>query len=84
MKKSHPYLWLLLIPLAALLVVLIFFAGTLLDFGSANPETGGHPAPAFTLLALPVSAIVFVVLTVISIVKTIKGVKKKKKEEDHI
>lgn len=83
MKKTHPYLWLLLIPLAVLLVAGIFYAGAALDVSMADrSENIGHAAPAFTILAFPVSIIVFVVLTIISIVKTIKGVKNKKAEEN--
>ncbi len=79
-RERSPWLWLILIPIQALIVVLSFFGGSAIDaaiFSGGNGQ--GHGAPIFTML-LPLAALaVSVVVVVIAIIRLAVGLARRRR-----
>lgn len=79
-RKQHPLLYLLFIPGALVLDVLLLYGGSLLDT-YVIPSSGslGHSAPVFTIVALILDVFFLVVGVILGTVLTIvKSVQKKR------
>ena len=74
MKGKKPTLGrtLLIIPVVAMMDVVLFAAGVMLDQKMANPDSAGHPAPALTMIFTAVSAVVTVIAVIIVLVRLIR------------
>ncbi|MCR5269366.1 MAG: hypothetical protein K6E16_12730 [Lachnospiraceae bacterium] len=75
-KPKHPafaLLWLLGIPVQIVIDILLFTLGAMADTAIANPGADqlGHPAPAFTIIALIIVVIFTIIIPLASIIVTI-------------
>ena len=75
MKKSkHPIfalLWLLLIPAQLVIDTIIISLAAYGDVSMADPDGGGHPAPALSILASLAAVILTIIVFIISIILVI-------------
>lgn len=81
-KPGRAFLWLLLIPMQALLDMGMIYLGIFLDTHLADTTQPGHPVPAMTILAFLAAIVISVLVFFISVIVTIVRYSQLKKKED--
>lgn len=79
---ARPLLYLLLIPGAILLDIIIFIIAVFVDINLYPEETytEGHPLPAFVIIAFILMVVILICAIVLAIILTVKGFAKNRKE----
>ena len=79
MKKTHPVLWLLLIPAQLIIDILLIAGASWLDLKINGSDASGHGFPVIAVIAFLVLGVITAVVIILSIILMIKGIRAKKK-----